>query len=110
VLQCVAICYSVLHCVAVFALFQHGKTIHHFSSLSASLCVAACWQRVGSVLAACWQRVGSVLAACWQRVGSMLEACCSVWQFAAVCCSVLQCVAVCCSVLQCAAVSCSELQ
>jgi len=35
---------------------------------------------------------------------------CSVLQCVAVCCSVLQCVAVCCSVLQCAAVCCSGLQ
>jgi len=36
--------------------------------------------------------------------------CCSVLQCVVVCCSVLQCVAVCCSVLQCAAVCCRVLQ
>jgi len=69
-LQCVAVCCSVLQCVAVRYLLSSG------------------W--VGYVFIHC----KSVL----QCVECVAE-CCSVLQCVALCCSVLQCVAVCCSVL-----------
>jgi len=91
VLQCVAVCCSVLQwseCFLVLPIWAIASYVSGRFHVSESfLCVAVCC---------------SVL----QRVG----ACCSVLQRAATCCSVLQCVVVCCSVLQCVAVCCSVLQ
>jgi len=80
-LQCVAVCCSVLQCVAA-PLVKALTTVHVFARLPVVCC--------------------GVL----QRVA----VCCSVLQCVAVCYSVLQCVAVCCSVLQCVAACCSVLR
>ena len=65
-LECVGVCWSVLHCVAVC-----------FSVLE---CV--CW----SVL--------ECVGVCWSEL-QCVAVCCCVFQCVAVCCRVLQCVAVC---------------
>jgi len=80
--QLVAVCCSVLQCVAVFRVAV---------CRSVSQCVAVCCSVLQCVAVCC-----SVL--------QCVTVCCSVLQCVAVCCSALQCVAVCCSVLQCAAV------
>ena len=84
-LQCVAVCCSVLHWV----LRQQVGVLQ---------CVAVCCSVLHRVLR---QQVG---------VLKCIAVCCSLLQCVAVCCSVFQCVAVCCSVLQCVAVCCSVLQ
>ena len=92
-LQCVAVCYSVLQCVAVDACLQLAQVLHLLPLLQ---CAAA----ATPVAVSC-----SVL--------QCAAVCCSVLQCVASYCSVLQCVAVCDSVLQCvavAAVCCSVLQ
>ena len=86
----VALCCSVLQCVAVFC--------------SVLKCVTVCCNVLQCDLVCC-----SVLR-CVAVCCSVLECavvCYSVLQYVTVCCSVLQCVAVCCSVLQCVAVCCS---
>jgi len=115
-LQCVAVCCSVLQCVAVryslasaslgqcvavlcnFASASFGRSVA--VSCSALPCVVVCH----SVLqpgCCIFRMVFCNVLQCWQCVA----ACCNMLQCAAVCCSVLQCVAVCCSVFQCVAVS-----
>ena len=83
VLQYVAVCCSLLHCVTVYC--------------SMVQCVAVCY----CIVVQC----GVV----WCSVLQYAEVCCSVLPCVAVCCSVWQCVALCCSVLQCVAVCCSAL-
>ena len=72
-LQCVAVCYSVLQHVAVYC-FRYSLfwRVHHsvYPRSAALKCVVVC---------------------------------CSVLQCVVVCCSALQCITVCCSVLQCVA-------
>ena len=87
-LQCVTVCCSVLQCVAVCcSVLQVSMAIIRLLCCSVLQCVAVCY---------------SVLQCVAVR--------CSVLQCVAVCCSVLQCVAVCCSVLECVGVCCSVLQ
>ena len=83
VLQCVALCYSLLQCASVYCFVLQR--------------VVVCCSILQSNAVCC-----SVL--------QCVAVCCSVLQCTAVCCSVLQCVAVCCSVLQCVAVCCRMLQ
>jgi len=90
VLQRVAVCCSVLHCVVRQArsrmnescLFQLARSLLFYIAVRIVCC--------------------SVL--------QCVAVCCSVLQCVAVCCSVFQCVALCCFVLQCVAVCCSVLQ
>jgi len=74
VLQCVAVCCSVLHSVAA--------VLPGCSTAATYVCCIA---------------LKYVALRC--RVLQSIAECCSVLQCAAVCCSVLQCAAVCCSVL-----------
>ena len=102
---CVAVCCSVLQCVAVTWIMHtaaHCNTLLHVavtrdSFVSHYPCVAVCCSVLQCVAVCC-----SVL--------QCVAVCCSVLQCVAVCCSVLQCVAVCCCVLQYVAVCCSVLQ
>jgi len=96
-LQCVAVCCSVLQCASLL-IFLH--TLFHISlcyyrppTTSPSITRTSLWQCVA-------------VCCC---VLQCVVVCCSVLQCVAVCCSVLQCVAVCHSVLQCVAVCCSVL-
>jgi len=88
-LQCVAVCYSVVQFVAVWLICSTWRGGRHLLQ-----CVAVCCSVLQCVL-----QYG-VYAAHEEE----LDMCCSVLQCVVVCCSVLQCVAVCCSVLQCVAV------
>jgi len=95
----VAVCCSVLQCVAVDVREQLLMTrfpCNHEPVHCRCLPVAHLLQRVAVTCVCC-------------RVLQSMGMCCSVLQCVAVCCSVLQCVAVCCSVPQCAAVCCSVL-
>jgi len=88
--QCVAVCCSVMQCVAV-PLFW---VLCHFTRGSMLQCVAVCC----SVL----QCLCCVYCATSHGVLDCFHSeCCSVLQCVAVCCSVLPCVAVCCSMLRC---------
>jgi len=73
VLQCVALCCTLLQCVAVRVEYV-GRTLRTYVYIYVLQCVAVCC---------------SVL--------QCVAVCCSVLQFVAVRCSALQCVAVCCS-------------
>jgi len=88
VLQCVALCCSVLHLIC-----------HKYQPHTLVVCCSA----LQCAVVCC-----SVLRCVADRCRVVVF--CSVLQCVAQCCSVLQCVAVCCSVLQCAAVCCSVLQ
>ena len=98
VLQCVAVCFSVLLCVAVRCRQSRCCSVVQFV-------VVRCKESHGIYLDGC--RVCCRVLQC-AAVGCIglqrVAACCSVLQRVAACCSVLQCVAVCCSVLQCVAV------
>ena len=90
VLQCVAVCCNVLQCVAVLQL----------------TCVRACVSCTGIHVLQCVAQCVAV----WCSVLQCAAVCCSVLQRAVAFCSVLKCVAVCCSVLQYVVVCCSMLQ
>jgi len=126
VLQCVAVCCSVLQ--DLLAAFHAASTCTITPSsvrclLSVFVCVYACvcvWWGVCEWVCV-WVRVQSTflhslsflsLARSLSLVCNLtcVAVCCSVLQCVAVCCSVLRCVAVCCSVLMCVAVRCSVLQ
>jgi len=108
VLQCAAVCCSVVHTSTFNEALISAKTERPIALLTATLrcsllqsCVALCFSHVSPCF--------SVLCMCVHLTS------CSVLQCVAVCCSVLQCVAVCCGalhciVLQCVAVRCSVLQ
>jgi len=107
VLQCAAVCCSVVHTSTFNEALISAKTERPIALLTATLrcsllqsCVALCFSHVSPCF--------SVLCMCVHLTS------CSVLQCVAVCCSVLQCVAVCCGalhciVLQCVAVRCSVL-
>ena len=134
-LQCVAVCFTVLHCVVVsfcicippstlYAEDLYGAFVH--CVVSVLQCVAVCCSVLQCVVARC-----SAL----QCVAVCVAMCCSVLQHHSIwihrprlcareihmessstalqcvvgCCGVLQCVAVCCSVLQCVAVCCGVI-
>jgi len=96
-LQCVAVCCSVLQCVAVPCVAVCGSV----------QCVAVCCSVFQCVAASC-SALQYVAVCC--RVLPCVALCGSVRQCVAMCCSVLQCVAVCRSVSQCVAVYHSVLQ
>ena len=122
-LQCVAVCCSVLQCVTkqstttrhtrpvtnLKSSVTHQKSVLQCVAVWCSVlqCVAVCCSVLQCVVVYC--NVLQCVAVCCSVLQSVAE-CCSVLQCAAVCCSVLRCVAVCCSVLQCVAVCCSVLQ
>ena len=88
-MRCVAVCCSVLQCVACVA------------------CVAVCCSVLKCVAVCYWGVSKTVFWSC------NCVASCDVLQCVAVCYSALQCIAVCCSVLQCVAcvaVCCSALK
>jgi len=86
-MQCVAVWYSVLHCVTVLQ------------------CVAVC-RKYDSILCETYVWLHDTYSYVLQSVAG----CCRVLQDAALCCSVLCCVAVCCSLLQCVALCRNVLQ
>ena len=114
--QCVAVCCSVLQCVAVcgwhptYAARRQASDYHTTATRKRSLICCRVLQWLHHVAPCC-----TVL----HRVAVCCAVCCSVLQCVAVCCKdtirsihsgtqkkqpgVLQCVAVCCSVLQCVA-------
>ena len=93
--MCVAVCCSVLQCVAVWT-----RAVYSSQDLALQN-VAVCRSVLQCVAVPC--SVLQCVAECCRVLQSVAE-CCRVLQCVAVCCSVLQCVAVCCSVLQCVAV------
>ena len=98
VLECVAVCCSMFHCIHVHIQIQlelYAKILQRNQykikiQIESILCVYT------------FPHADCSASQC----GAM---CCTA-HHTAVCCSVLQCVAVCCSVLQCVAVCCSVLQ
>ena len=97
VLQCAAVCCSVLQrvlqCVAV-CVNSLDPCTKSTTCCSVLQCVAVCCSVLQCALTH-WTHARRV---------PHVAVCCSVLQCVAVCCSVLQCAAVCCSVLQCVAV------
>ena len=97
-LQCVAVCCSVLQCVAV--ILRNVKYISQFFSMKHILVCCSVLQCV-AVCCSVLQCVAVILRNVnyFSQFFSMkhILMCCSVLQCVAVCCSVLQCVAVCCS-------------
>ena len=92
VLQCVAVCCSVLQCVVVpVGGNSHVAWVAVFCSVLQ--CVAVCCRVLQCVVVPVG---GNSHVAC-------VAVCCRVLQCVTVCCRVLQSVAVCCSVLQCLA-------
>ena len=127
-LQCVAVCCSILQCVPFGRLHTFGR-LH----IKKRLCILApCTQTAASLFSDflhTHRGISANFGASARPINHMaVLVCCSVLQCVAVCCSVLQCVAVstaykphgclgmlqcvavCCSVLQCVAVCCSVLQ
>jgi len=94
-LQSFTLCYSVLHCVAVWysvSFFQHPS--YEYNGYAILQGAAGC------------VRCDAKICFCIMRYVARIV-CCSVLQCVAVCCSVsqiLRCVAVCCSMRQCVAV------
>jgi len=137
VLQCAAVCCSVLHCVAVCCICGAHVCDPAFPLSIWSqqlLCMAAgdstCGRNKHTSMAATHLLYGcnrwapclrsnfssslspgvlQCVAVCCS-VLQCVAACCKVWQCVVVCCGVLYCVAVCCIVLHCVAVRCSALQ
>ena len=110
-LQCVAVCCSVLQSsflIASFARMTLGSIECPLLCCSVLQC-AAVYCRVLQCVAVCYSVLQSsflIVSLARMTFGS-IECplpCCSVLQCAAVCCSVLECVAVCCRVLPCVAV------
>jgi len=95
VLQCVAVCCSVMQRVAV--------------SCSELQCVAVCCGVLQRVVLQCVTSLGFVQLSVYAVVLCVAVRC-SVLQCVAVSCNMLQCVAVCCNVSQCNEVCCGVLQ
>jgi len=97
-LQCVAVCCSVLHCVAKISstIFVYCKFNIElpFESICICLCIFVCMLVCVCV---CVGMSADSAAATWLRASAATNCAnsCSVMQRAAVCCSALQCVAVC---------------
>jgi len=99
----VAVCCSVLQCVAVccrISLINTRVVINAPLSFAVTRCVVCC--SVLLSMAVCCNVLQDVTVCC-----SVLLSLALAWQCIAVCCSVLQCVAVWCSRIQCVAVCCS---
>jgi len=134
--MCVAVSYGVMQCVAVCCSVLQSmwrpSRMKHSSVLQCVLqcvlqdllqCVAVCCSvlqcvviylaplshEIQQCVAVCCKVCYRVCCTVYCSVLQSVAVCCSVMQYFAVCCSVLQCVAVCCSVLQCVAVCCSML-
>ena len=95
-LQCVAVCCSVLHCVAVQRVCPVYESIcgsYARSLVCCSMlqCVVVCFSVLQCVAV---QRVCPILFVTRLLDLWCLEVCCSMSKFVTVCCSVLQCVAV----------------
>jgi len=88
-LQCIAVCSSMLQCVVAYC--SVSMTLYDLAYYMLQ-CIAVCC----SVL--------QCVAACCSVLMTLYDLAYYIWQCIAVCCSVLQCVAACCSVLQCVAV------
>ena len=86
VLQCVAVCYSVLQRVAMCC--RHHAPVKEERKAGAKKKMPS-----ESIMP-------HIKASARELLSTCVAACCSVLQCVAVCCSVLQCVAVCCSVLE----------
>ena len=106
VLQYVAVCCSVLQCVAVrggvsFVKICQKRPAHMKRDLCKSVCVGRVSEGLLRVcrVCVCVAVCCSVLQCVRGPFESLSRAC--VLQCIAVCCSALQCIAVCCSVLQC---------
>jgi len=133
VLQCVAVCCSVLQyksktqccnvrryaalVAAWCSVMQRDAVVLQCDAVCCSVfqCVAVCCSVLQCVVVCC-SVLKCVEVCCsvfqWLQCKSKMQ-CCNVRRYVAlvaVCCSVLQCVAVCCSVLQCVAVCCSTSQ
>jgi len=106
VLQCVAVCCSVLRCVAAEYEDTASSSAAFMAHISVLQCVAVCC-RVLLCIAVCCSVLQSVAAeyeviiCC--RLGTPRSVCC-------VCHSVLQGIEVCCRELQCVAVRCTVLE
>ena len=92
VLQCVAVCCSVLQTKIAAC-----RWCHWLVCCSVLQCVAVCCSVLRCV-------------AVWCSVVQCVAVCCNVLHYVAVCCSVVQCGAVWCSVVQLVAVQCSVLR
>ena len=117
-LQCVAVCCSVLQCVAA------NDNVGRSRNIKSDICAPDVYTdgRHNTHMNESYLEYGKIsvdkrgfefvfvqIAVCC-RVLQCVAVCCSVLQCAAVWCSVMQCVAVCCSVLQCVAVYCGVVQ
>jgi len=112
VLQCVAVCCSVLQCDAVRCMC-HSKLQCVAVCCSMLQWVAVCYSVLLQYVAMSYVRCVLLQSNAGCIAIHMLQCvtvCYSVLQCVTVCCSVLQCVAVCCSVLQCIAVYSNLLQ
>jgi len=107
-LQCVAVCCSVLQCVAVLSLrVTEGLNILSWPLPSQAAALFAERVTVCCSVLQCIAERCSVAVCCSAKRATVSTAS---GPFCRACCSVLQCVAVCCSVLQCVAVYCSVCQ
>ena len=91
VLQCGAVCYSALQCVATRCNVLQRVAVCHSHTECLRLLLLGLLHGAG---------VCGV-----SKHIKCVAVCCSMLQCVAACCSVLQCVAVCCSALQCVAVN-----
>jgi len=99
-LQCVALCWSVLKCSAVYYGVLYHDTV-------CRKCVAVCCSVLQFV-------VLGVMKCSHTNVERYSElqcvaVCCSALQCVALCCSVLRCVAMCCNILSCSVMFCCVL-
>jgi len=103
VLQCVAVCSSVVQCVVVILVCYRVLRICGILNCRLLCVVPEIFRATGICrvlqgVAVCCSVLQCVAVYC--RALQCVAVCCSVLQYDAVCCSVLQGVAVCCSVLQ----------
>jgi len=110
VLQCIAVCMSVLQRVILLQAqetYKQGNYWHVAVCCSVLQCVAVCCSVLRHVALCCnaLQCVAVCYLSCGRRGVNTSKPFATPNIFArSLCCSVLQCVAVCCSVLQCVAV------
>ena len=127
-LQCVAVCCSVLQCVTnsqihmnihiytITKILFHEETAHFMQHkqcvavcCSVLQCVAVCHELTVSYGNSPIHAAQAVCCSVLQCVAAVCSVCCSALHHVAAVCCLLQCVAVCCSVLQCAAVCCCSV-
>jgi len=112
VLQCVAVCCSVLQCIETCYTVSRMTLTYCMSGCATSTRTLQCGVVCCSVLqcvAVCYSVLQCVAVCCRAKYLPRVRVC-YFHLHVAVWCSMLQCVAVCCSVLQCVAVCCSVLQ